>query len=129
MKIILSIMFLICLLILTACVQQASITTIEPAKAKELLDNKAELGLFVLNVHTPYQGKLDKTDAIIEDWQSIAQHKNQLPQDKNEPILVYCRSGRMSESAAQQLKDLGYKTIYDLKGGMRAWNTAGLDII
>lgn len=129
MKRILFVLILLCFFILTACLQQAQIKTIEPAEAKELLDNKSDSGLFVLNVHTPYQGKLDQTDAIIEDWQNIAQHQNQLPEDKNTPILVYCRSGRMSASAAQQLKDLGYTMIYDLKGGMRDWNKAGLKLI
>jgi rhodanese-related sulfurtransferase len=102
---------------------------LEPAEAQKLLDQKETSGLFVLNVHTPYEGKLDKTDAIIEDWENIAAHADQLPEDKSQPILVYCRTGRMSTSAVEQLKSMGYTNLYHLKGGMRAWDGQGLPII
>jgi rhodanese-related sulfurtransferase len=98
-------------------------------QVKELLEKKDAMGLFVLNVHAPYEGKLDKTDAIIEDWENIAAHADQLPEDKNQPILVYCRTGRMSTSAVGQLKSMGYTNLYHLNGGMRAWDGQGLPII
>jgi cytochrome c oxidase subunit 2 len=50
---------------------------------------------------------------------------NRLPEDKNAPIAIYCRSGRMSAISAQQLNDLGYANIYDLEGGMNAWQSSG----
>ena len=114
------------LLVLTACAQPRDI---EPSQAKEMLNNKERLGLFVLNVHTPYEGKLEKTDAIIEDWGNVAAHQDQLPKDKNAPILVYCRTGRMSSSAVKQLKELGYSNIYHLKGGMKAYDAAGYEVM
>jgi rhodanese-related sulfurtransferase len=115
------------LIILTAC-SNPEIINLEPNEAKELLKNKEEINLFVLNVHTPYEGKIENTDAIIEDWENIATHSDQLPEAKNTPIFVYCRSGRMSTSAVQQLKKLGYKKIYHLNGGMKAWDQAGFKI-
>jgi rhodanese-related sulfurtransferase len=117
------------LLLLVACSPNPIVQDLEPQQVSELLDKKEEMGLFVLNVHTPYEGKLDKTDATIEDWENIASHVDQLPADKNAPILVYCRSGRMSTSAVEQLKVLGYTNIYHLKGGMIAWDIEGLPII
>jgi rhodanese-related sulfurtransferase len=108
--------------------QSATFQNLPPEKVKELLDNKEEMGLFVLNVHTPYEGELEKTDAFIEDWQNIAAHIGQLPSDKSAPILVYCRSGRMSEAAVKQMQDLGYTNIYHLNGGMKAWDSQGLPI-
>lgn len=110
-------------------IQAEGFQDLEPLAVKDLLDQKEEKGLFVLNVHTPYEGKLEKTDAIIQDWENIAAHTDQLPQDKNTPILVYCRTGRMSTSAIAQLQQLGYTNLYHLKGGMRAWDKAGLPII
>lgn len=108
--------------------QNIQVQDLDPQQAQELLDKKEELGLFVLNVHTPYEGELAKTDAIIQDWENIGAHLDQLPKDKNAPIFVYCRSGRMSTAAVEQLKALGYTNIYHLKGGMRAWDAAGLPI-
>jgi len=40
--------------------------------------------------------------------------------DKNALILVYCRSGRRSEAAAQELVEMGYTSVYDF-GGILDW--------
>ena len=41
--------------------------------------------------------------------------------DKKKPVYVYCRSGKRSDKAAQKMKALGFSKIYDLKGGVLAW--------
>lgn len=115
------------LLALIACAP--SFQDLEPQQIKNVLDNKEQLGLFVLNVHTPYEGNLEGTDAIIEDWQNIKAHEDKLPANKATPLLVYCRSGRMSMSAVEQLRELGYSDIYHLKGGMKAWDAAGFEVL
>ena len=114
------------LLFLVACSVQPQVVNLEPLQAKDLLDSS---DLFVLNVHTPYEGKIEGTDAVIEDWENIAAHIDQLPEDKNAPIFVYCRTGRMSLSAVEQLKALGYTNLYHLQGGMKAWDIAGLPLV
>lgn len=45
--------------------------------------------------------------------------------DKSKPVMVYCAAGGRSASAAEQLNKMGFKKVYDLAGGMRAWRTAG----
>ena len=49
--------------------------------------------------------------------------------DKSKPILVYCRSGRRSARASDQLDDMGFNTIYDLEGGIKAWNRDGQKVV
>ena len=44
---------------------------------------------------------------------------NKLP-DKNQMILVYCRSGNRSKQAAEKLKKLGYTNLIEF-GGIRDW--------
>ncbi len=131
-KIMLCLLFSCFFLFLASCSankNNGEIQNLSPQETAGLLAQKEENGLFVLNVHTPYAGEIEKTDAIIEDWQNIAAHVNQLPEDKNTPILVYCRSGRMSSSAVQQLQALGYTNISHLDGGMLAWQEQGFSII
>ena len=41
--------------------------------------------------------------------------------DKSKPIYIYCYSGGRSHRASQKLKDLGFKEIYDFKGGYKEW--------
>ncbi|MBI4151157.1 rhodanese-like domain-containing protein [Candidatus Woesearchaeota archaeon] len=111
------------LLFLLGCA--SAVNDVTPLEAQALA---ADPSVFVLNVHTPYEGEIAGTDAFIEDWEHIANHRDQLPADKDAPILVYCRSGRMSTSAVQQLQELGYTNINHLTGGMNAWKDAGLPI-
>lgn len=48
---------------------------------------------------------------------------NQLSYPKDEPIYVICRSGNRSAQAASQLQNAGYTEIYDVSGGMMAWES------
>ena len=41
--------------------------------------------------------------------------------DPNVPVYVYCRSGNRSGQAAKMMKSMGFKTVYNLEGGMGAW--------
>ena len=42
--------------------------------------------------------------------------------DKTKPIAVYCKSGGRSGKTTKLLVELGFKEIYDLKGGYSSWN-------
>jgi rhodanese-related sulfurtransferase len=41
--------------------------------------------------------------------------------DKAVPVYVYCRSGNRSGQAAQMMKQMGFKEVYNLEGGIGAW--------
>jgi thioredoxin len=47
--------------------------------------------------------------------------------DKTKPTFVYCLSGGRSRGAAAILLEAGFKQIYDLEGGVLAWQKAGFD--
>lgn len=122
-----SVFLFILLLIGCSDARQPVFSDLEPKQVADLIEGNTDL--FILNVHTPYEGKLEGTDAFIEDWQNIAAHQDKLPKDKDVPLLVYCRTGRMSMSAVQQLQELGYTNITHLKGGMVAYDAAGFEVI
>ena len=48
--------------------------------------------------------------------------------NKQDPILVYCRSGARSGSACQQLTKAGFEDVSNLAGGILAWEAANLPI-
>jgi len=44
--------------------------------------------------------------------------------DKEKPVAVYCKSGGRSGQAMAKMNELGFKEVYNLKGGIGAWNGA-----
>jgi rhodanese-related sulfurtransferase len=89
-----------------------------------LMDNEE---LVLVNTHIPYEGELPETDLFIP-FDEIADHLNQLP-DKDAPIVLYCRSGSMSTTAAEVLVAEGYTQVMELDGGFNAWRSAGYDLV
>ena len=82
-----------------------------------------------VNVHIPFAGNVVNTDLSIPyDQINIPENLSQLPDDKNAKIVLYCRSGRMSEIAAEEFVSLGYTNIWNLTGGMVEWEQAGFEI-
>ena len=103
-----------------------SIELLPPEEFEKVIQNES---VFLLNVHTPYSGKINGTDKIIEDWENLEKYMEKLPMDVSVPIAVYCRSGKMSADASKQLLEMGYQKIYELDGGMTAWEESGRKII
>lgn len=102
-----------------------TVTLLDPAAYKAAI---AATDAFVVNVHIPYEREIEGTDAFVP-YDAVAKHASELPADKSAPLYIYCRSGRMAELAAPDLRRLGYTNIIDLKGGMQAWVDAGLPLI
>lgn len=49
--------------------------------------------------------------------------------DRERTYLVYCRSGGRSGSASRILETLGFVRVYDLEGGIEAWQAAGYPVV
>jgi len=100
----------------------------EEISAKELKAAIEKKDFTFINVHTPYEGEIEKTDLFLE-YDGLMAAKDSLPKDKNAKIVLYCQSGNMSAQALETLKNLGYKNVSHLDGGMEAWKKEDFSIL
>jgi rhodanese-related sulfurtransferase len=101
-------------------------TDVTPAELAEMLQHK---DFVFVNTHIPYEGEIEDTDAFIAFEESGPQRVGDYPADKSSRIVLYCRSGRMSAIVAEELVQAGYTKVYNLDGGMLAWEQAGYTVI
>jgi rhodanese-related sulfurtransferase len=108
----------------TVTAADGSYQNVTPAELQTMLKDK---DFVFVNVHIPFEGNIPDTDLSIP-YDEIEQNLPLLPPDKNSKIVLYCRSGRMSEIAAEELVSLGYSNVWNLKGGMVGWEQAGFQL-
>ena len=126
---------LIAILLLVGCQSKAlsgetisaaggSYKNVTPKELNPMLKDK---DFVLVNVHIPFAGDIAATDLSIP-YDQIGQSLSQLPADKAAKIVLYCRSGHMSQIAAEDLVSRGYTNVWNLKGGMVEWEKAGFEI-
>ena len=127
MKQILIIIFVVILgvVILAGCSSKIDKNTentykqITPAEAKDLMDSKENY--VILDVRTMEEfaeGHIEGA-ILIPDYE-IGEKAESVLTDKNQLILVYCRSGRRSKIAASELAAMGYTNVKEF-GGIIDW--------
>ena len=82
----------------------------------------------LINVHIPYEGEIAGTDRFVP-FDQVAAKLAELPADRNAKLVLYCRSGSMSATAARVLVKLGYTDVWNLDGGMIAWKQEGYPVL
>ncbi len=103
----------------TGKTQEAALMNITAEEAKKLMDS--ESGYVILDVRTEQeyaQGHIPGA-ILIPDYE-ISEKAESVLTDKDQLILVYCRSGRRSKNAAAQLEEMGYTRIREF-GGILDW--------
>ena len=119
------ILLLLAVMMLTACGQDkendqgAVYVNITAEEAKEIMDT--EDGYIILDVRTQEeydQGHIPGA-VLIPDTEIEAKAEEVLT-DKDQLLLIYCRSGRRSKLAAEALVELGYTNIKEF-GGIIDW--------
>ena len=96
----------------------AEYRTITPEKAKELIGT---VGVVLLDVREQDEYDQIRIDgAVLLPVDDVALKAADVLPDKNATIIVYCRSGRRSAIAANELVGMGYTGVYDL-GGIQDW--------
>ena len=90
---------------------------------------KMNTNVTILDVRTPGEFKSGHLDKALNIDIKSNQFERQCDQlDKAKPILVYCLAGPRSSRAGEMLRKKGY-VVYELKGGINAWQEEGLPVV
>ncbi len=104
-----------------------SVTDIVPHELHELLTSGSSLALIDVRQPEEYIGELGHIDgAKLYVLDQFHDQFNDLK--KTDEIVLICKSGARSARAAAFLHDQGYSKVYNMNGGMLAWNQLGFPI-
>ena len=104
------------------------IENITPQEAFTLIqNNKTNSGFVILDVRTPEEfadGHIENTINIDFYSKTFRDELGKL--DKNKTYLIYCQSGNRSGKTLDMMTELNFKEVYNMLGGILAWNAEGL---
>jgi rhodanese-related sulfurtransferase len=105
--------------------QSAQIMDISPAEVFQIIKNDEDYLIVDVRTKEEYDsGHLE--GALLLPVQELEGRLDELPMDK--PIIVYCRSGNRSRTAANILIDNGFTMVYDM-GGISSWTAEGYPVV
>lgn len=102
---------------------------VEPAQLQAMLAGQQQP--LVIDVREPheYSGELGHIGGSrLLPLRRLPQQTEDLSAYKRRPIVLVCRAGVRSATAAALLTGLGFERVYNLHGGMLAWNKSGLPV-
>lgn len=99
--------------------QKAEYLQISAQEAKSLMDTEKDYIILDSRTQEEFDEGHIEGAILIPEYEIAARAEKELP-NKNQLILVYCRSGRRSKIAAQALADSGYTNVKEF-GGIIDW--------
>lgn len=100
--------------------------SLTPAAAVQLINNE---DVVVVDVREPSEtagGKISK--AVQIPVAALKTRIAELDKHKDKTLLVYCKTGARAGAACKQLSQAGFEKVYNLSGGLLAWQEANLPI-
>ena len=105
--------------------QLSGFQSVSPEEATRLYNDGAKL----IDVRTEAEYKSGRIgDAQLMPISNFESQLSKFEAFKEKPIVVYCQTGARSAKAAGILSKHGFTQVYNLRGGILAWKTAGLPI-
>lgn len=118
-------LILFCLVGFAGNVFAGQVNNLNAGQANQLLQDPA---VFLLDVRTPGEfadARIAGANLIPID--QFLRREREVP--KNRPVLIYCAVGSRSFQVANYLAQRGFGQVYNLNGGIVAWQRQGLPIV
>lgn len=100
--------------------------SIEPMQATEMMNRQDAVVIDVRPAADYAKGHI--INAVNLPMNGFSKQLATLAKHKGKPIVVSCRSGSQSSLACGQLRKAGFDQVYNLRGGIMAWESANLPL-
>ncbi|MEE8379739.1 MAG: glutaredoxin 3 [Gammaproteobacteria bacterium] len=103
-----------------------ALASIRPAEAVQLINHQNAVIVDVRSDKEYQEGHI--VNSLHIPLGVLENRLSDLKDHKNDSLIMVCRSGTRSTSAANILKKQGFETVKNLQGGMLAWGSANLPV-
>ena len=100
----------------------SGVTAVGPSEATRLLNHENAI---MIDTRSEEDYKVGH---IVNSLHAPDLNTIKLDKYRDRPLIVYCRSGNTSGAYCSKLRKQGYETVYNLKGGVIAWERAELPL-
>lgn len=104
----------------------SGVAQIGPADAIKMINHEKAIVIDVREDKEFVEGHI--INSIHVPLGSVQQRIDELKSHSNKPIIVSCRSGARSNTACGILRKNGFENVFNLKGGVMAWQNASLPL-
>ncbi|HEX8042277.1 rhodanese-like domain-containing protein [Candidatus Deferrimicrobium sp.] len=100
---------------------------LSPSEARELLGKRSGDSRFVLlDVRTAKEFSEERIEgAVMVDYLSPSFRGEVAKLDRSKSYLLYCRTGHRTEGAAKVMRELGFRNVSVIAGGITKWKEGG----
>jgi len=99
----------------------SNVREIGPAEATRMLNHDDAVIIDIRN-------DKDYKDGHIVNAVHVQDQNTKLEKYRDKPLIICCRSGQQSASLCSKLQKEGFESVYNLKGGILAWQQAELPL-
>jgi len=104
----------------------SGISQIEPGEATRMVNHENAVIVDMREDKDYLDGHIVNAVHAPSGSESIVK---KLEKYKERPVIVYCRSGHQSSGYCNRLRKQGFTSVYNLAGGILAWQKAGLPLL
>jgi rhodanese-related sulfurtransferase len=110
--------------------QPERLRAVTPQEALELVQrNKENPNFVILDVRTPEEFRSGYIEGAVNiDYYNPGFQVELGKLDRTKTYLVYCRTGNRTENAFALMKELQFREVYPVEGGITAWRAAGFPV-
>lgn len=108
--------------------QQQTVGNLTVQELSERLDSDKDLVIVDVRTQAEVDEGVIHSEALHSDFRKSDFEDRLKELDKTKTYAVYCGSGGRSSNTVAAMKELGFQSIYNVEGGITAWEEAGFPV-